>query len=68
MSAAKTIKQLRMGLYLEREEFAKLIGITKGAVFHYETGRRIPKLAIVKKMVDLAKQNGMDLSVNDFLD
>lgn len=67
MSAADTIKKIRINLYLERWEFAELLNITTSAVGYYETGKRIPKLSIVKKIQELAKKNGMEFTVEDFL-
>ncbi len=67
MSAAETIKKIRTNLYLERSEFAELLGITTSAVGYYETGKRIPKLRIIKTMREIAKKNGMEFSIEDFL-
>jgi transcriptional regulator with XRE-family HTH domain len=68
MSAADTIKKIRTNLYLERIEFAKIIGVTRASVGYYETGKKIPKLAVIKKIRDLAKNNGMNYTVEDFLE
>lgn len=67
MSASKTIKDMRIKLCLEQQKFADLLGITRVAICNYESGRRIPKLAIIRKMRALAKENGMDIPVEDFL-
>jgi len=67
MSAADTIKKVRMELNLDQQHFADALEITKTAIFNYEKGIRRPKLDIIKKMRDLAKKNGIELSVDDFL-
>ena len=67
MSSAQTIKRIRINLCLEQDEFAQKLGITKSAICNYERGLRIPRLSIIRKMRDLAKENGMEFSVDDFL-
>lgn len=67
MSVGETIKKIRTNLYLEKIEFAELIGVTRTSVGYYESGKRMPKLQIIKKIRELAKKNGMDYSVEDFL-
>ena len=68
MSAAETIKSIRKNLYLEVSEFAKLIKVTKAAVYYYESGQRMPKLKVIKELRELAKKNGMNYSIEDFED
>ncbi len=65
-SVAKTIKTIRRNLYLEVSEFARLIGVTPQSVYYYEKGQKMPKLKVIKKLLDLAKKNGMDYSLEDF--
>lgn len=67
MSSADTIKKMRLGLCLEQEQLAHELGITTSAISNYERGVRTPRLRIIKKMLDLAKKNGLDLSVENFL-
>ena len=63
---AKTIKNIRRNLYLEVKDFAHIIGVTRQSVYYYESGQRIPKLKVIKKLLELAKKNGMDYSIEDF--
>ena len=67
MSAADVIKKIRMNLYLERSEFAKLLNISTVSIFNYENGKRFPKLKIIKKIQDIATKNGMNYTIDDFL-
>lgn len=67
MSAAKIIKDLRINLCLEQKQLAQIIGVTPAAIGNYESGSRIPRFSIIKKFIELAKQNGMDIPVTEFL-
>lgn len=67
LKCSKIIKKIRIQLCLEQEKFGKLIGVTKASVCNYESGHRRPKLSIIKKIREVAKENGMDIPVNDFL-
>ena len=66
MSAATTIKKIRIQLCLERIEFAQKLGISHSSLCNYETGVRAPKLSVIRKIRELAKENGMDVPVDDF--
>lgn len=67
MSTAETVKKIRINMCLEQDQFAQRIGVSKSAICNYERGIRTPRLSIIKKMRELAKENGMDFSVEDFL-
>jgi putative transcriptional regulator len=66
MSCQKTVKRIRMNLCLEQGEFAELLGITKGAICHYENGLRMPRLPIIRKMRQIAKENNLHIPLEDF--
>lgn len=68
MSASETVKKIRITLCLEQTEFAEKLGVTAAAVCNYERGTRIPRFPIIKKMRKLAHENGLDFSVEEFLD
>lgn len=68
MSAAETVKRIRITLCLEQEKLAQKIQVTKQTVSNYETGKRKPKLSIIKKIMDLAKKNDIAVKVEDFLE
>lgn len=67
MSAAGTIKRIRLSLCLEQQEFAALIGVNKGSISNYENGIRFPRLPTVRKIIDVAKKNKIKVNVEDFL-
>lgn len=47
---AEKLKTLRGNKSLTQEEFAREINVTKGAVAMWETGKRTPDLAMIKKI------------------
>ena len=47
---AEKLKTLRGNKGLTQEEFAREINVTKGAVAMWETGKRTPDLAMIKKI------------------
>lgn len=68
MKSAKAIKKIRQELFLRRDEFAQMLGISKQSISHYENGLRNPKLCIVKKMLGIAKKNKIKIEASDFFD
>ena len=64
---SEALKNFRIQLYLNKSEFASKLGISKCAVGQYELGSRIPRLSILKKIRDLAKENEIPFKVEDFL-
>jgi DNA-binding transcriptional regulator YiaG len=58
MTAAQQVRQLRTDLQLPQHEFAALLGVTQGAVAHYETGRRSP-INVARKLEKLARDHGL---------
>lgn len=67
LTAAETIKNIRYALCLEQQELAEKLGITMAAVSNYERGKRMPRIPIIRKLRDLAKANGIELSLEVFL-
>ncbi len=67
MPASSAVKKIRICVGLEQEEFAKLVGVSKAAISNYERGLRTPRFPIIKKMRELAKDAGLDVPVEEFL-
>jgi transcriptional regulator with XRE-family HTH domain len=67
MSGAEIIKKIRISLGLEQGEFANKIGVSKSSICNYERGIRTPRFPIIRKIRELAKINGMEFSIEDFL-
>jgi len=66
MSSAQTVKKIRNNLCLDQEEFAQLLGITTSAVSNYETGRRFPRVDLIRKMIQLSNKNKLNFTLEDF--
>lgn len=65
MTTAEKIKQLRLSICLNRQEFAKALGLTLSSVAYYEKGTREPSFLTMRKMIALAKKKGIKLKVED---
>lgn len=68
MSAASAIKKIRTRLCMQQNEFAQELGITPTSIMYYEMGKRTPRFPLIRKMLKLAKDNNIDVTVEDFLD
>ena len=68
MAADKAVKRLRRELCMGLGEFAKLIPVTLGTVHHWETNIRTPRHIHMRKMLEIAKQHNIKLTVKDFFD
>lgn len=68
LSGPELIRKVRIEMCLEQDEFAGALGTSQGTVHNYETGKSIPRLAIVKKLRELAQERlGLTFSSEDFL-
>ena len=48
----RILKDLRTAKGLSQDEFAKELGISKGAVSYYETGQRVPDIVVLSAFAD----------------
>lgn len=67
MTAAGAIKNLRLQLGLEQHEFGSLLEVTVGTVCNWEHGRRSPRLPKIRRMVEIAKQHKIKMTIQDFI-
>ncbi len=67
MSIGTVIKRFRLQLGLEQNEFAKLLDVHWGSVSHWETDVRTPRLPKLRKMTQIAKDNNLKLTMEDFI-
>lgn len=51
-SFGRIIKDLRTEIGISQDEFAKELGISKGAVSYYETGQRVPDIVVLSAFAD----------------
>ena len=68
MRISECIKKIRFHLGVNQTQFANLINKDKTSVCLYESGKRKPGFGSLKKMVDLANNNGMNITFNDLRD
>ena len=60
MNYAKTIKKLRLKMMLTQEEFAKELGVSFETVNRWENSKCEPTMKLRRKLLSLAKDNGVD--------
>lgn len=60
------VKILRQQLLLTQAAFAKEIGISREIVGKYESSQRYPKTSTIKKMLELARKNNIEINIEDF--
>ena len=56
--APRVIRALRDGLRMTRLEFAKLLGVSPGSIFGWETGRTIPRGGSRARLIALRRKKG----------
>lgn len=66
MKVGKTINKIRKTLFLSVKQFSDIIEVTPQTIRNYESGKRIPRLEIAKKIMEFAKKNKMDVEASDF--
>lgn len=59
------IKVLRERAGKTQSDLATELGITQGAVAHYEKSRRIPRLDACRKIASVINRWGVNCSIND---
>ncbi len=57
----KMIVSLRNKLILSQEEFAKLLDVSFASVNRWERGHHEPTIKVKRKIVELCKQNDVEL-------
>ncbi len=59
--------KVRKELGINQTEFAKLCGIGSiQMVSQYEAGRTLPKLEVVMRVIEVARKNSIDITLEDF--
>lgn len=61
------LTRFRQASNLSRAELARLAGTSRQTIHRIEAGKQTPSLALVGRLVKLAKDECRDLSANDFL-
>ena len=65
MKKDNIIEMIRRELCMSRQEFARALKITSGAVSNYEYGARKPTSEIAYRILDLANKNGLKYTLED---
>ncbi len=61
MDYQRLVKELREKLILTQQEFANLLGVSFASINRWETGRHKPTIKVKRKIVELCKENNIDL-------
>ena len=59
------IEVLRYFLRMDIDQLAKELGLTRFAVWSYETRTRRPRIEIAFKIIDIAEKNGFPMTLED---
>ncbi|SET28948.1 helix-turn-helix transcriptional regulator [Thorsellia anophelis] len=59
------LKQIRKAIGLSQCALSKSIGVTQGAIGHYEAGRRSPDLQTCRAIVEELNSRGASCSLDD---
>lgn len=61
MEFSEKVKKLRNKMILSQTEFAEVMEVTFATVNRWENGRSKPTYKVMRRFVELCKQNGVDL-------
>jgi len=61
MNYKRLVKKLREKLIITQEELAQLLGVSFASINRWETGKHEPTTKIRRKIVQLCKENNIDL-------
>jgi DNA-binding transcriptional regulator YiaG len=61
MDYQRLVKELRVKLILSQQEFAGLLNVSFASINRWETGKHEPTIKVKRKIVELCKENGIDI-------
>lgn len=61
MDYQRLVKELRVKLILSQQEFADLLNVSFASINRWETGKHEPTIKIKRKIVELCKQNNINM-------
>jgi len=61
MDYQRLVKELRLKLILSQQELADLLNVSFASINRWETGKHEPTIKIKRKIVQLCKENNIDL-------
>jgi len=65
MNTADSLRYIRYELRLNQAQLASVLNVTRSSISCYENGRRHPSYATVLKILKLAKQHNLNVSLDD---
>ena len=68
MKISDCIKNIRFNMGITQTELASRIDKDKASISLYESGQRKPGFPTIKRLIDLANANGMNLKFTDLRD
>lgn len=64
MTMKEVIDKICKSMFLEQQELAKLLGISATSISLYRNGTRVPRLPVVRKILDFAKKNKVEVTLH----
>ncbi len=61
MDYQRLVKELRVKLILSQQEFADLLNVSFASINRWETGKHEPTIKVKRKIVELCKENNIEL-------
>lgn len=61
MNYQRLVKELRIKLILSQQELANLLKVSFSSINRWETGRHEPTIKVKRRIVELCKENNIDL-------
>lgn len=61
MDYQRLVKELRLKLILSQQEFADLLNVSFASINRWETGKHEPTITIKRKIVELCKENNINV-------
>lgn len=60
------VKIIRERMLLTQDDFAKVLGLSRQMIWAYEKGRSMPRFETIKKLMEMARLNNIDIDAADF--
>jgi len=59
------IRLVRERIGITQSELAKVVGCTRGAICHYETGRRGMDIELCRTFISAFKKHGVEVTIDE---
>lgn len=60
------VKLIRQKLLMTQAEFAKILNMSKQMISNYENNLYCPSMSTIKKLVQIARDNNIEINMDDF--